>query len=129
MTDLWHLPLLGVIWTGTQLRARCDRYLRSPSDTYDIYYENPALLPTIQTEAAEYPPGETWTLDEDRGDATIEDVCQFIVEYINSDVMVRIYVYIPSSAARYTTRRACLQTGTWSSQTNRRYDYMHVESL
>jgi hypothetical protein len=29
-----------------------------------------------------------WTLDEGRGDATVEDICDFIVEYINSDVMV-----------------------------------------
>jgi len=25
--------------------------------------------------------------DEERGDATVEDICDFIVEYINSDVM------------------------------------------
>jgi RNA-dependent RNA polymerase len=30
------------------------------------------------------------TLDENRGDATVEDICDFIVEYINSDVMVCI---------------------------------------
>jgi hypothetical protein len=93
VTVLWQQALLVAIWTGTQLRDGCYRHLRSRSDTYDIYYENPALLPTIQTEAANYPPGEIWTLDEDREDATIEDVCHFIVEYINSDVMVRIYVY------------------------------------
>jgi hypothetical protein len=29
-----------------------------------------------------------WTLDEERGDATVNDICDFIVEYINSDVMV-----------------------------------------
>ncbi|KAI0284855.1 RNA dependent RNA polymerase-domain-containing protein, partial [Russula brevipes] len=56
-------------------------------DTYDIYYENPGLLPTIRTEPAEPNPSDPWTLDEDRGDATVEDICDFIVEYINSDVM------------------------------------------
>ncbi|KAH9989051.1 RNA dependent RNA polymerase-domain-containing protein [Russula compacta] len=56
-------------------------------DPYDIYYQNPALLPGIQENPADYPPGEVWTLDENHGDATIEDVCRFIVEYINSDVM------------------------------------------
>jgi len=55
-------------------------------DTYDIYYQNPALLPSIQTSPADHPPGEVWTLEEGR-QAAIEDVCQFIVEYINSDVM------------------------------------------
>ncbi|KAI0253555.1 RdRP-domain-containing protein [Lactifluus subvellereus] len=56
-------------------------------DTYDIYYMNPGLLPTIQAKPAKYPPGEVWTLEEGRGDATVEDICDFIVEYINSDVM------------------------------------------
>jgi len=27
-----------------------------------------------------------WALDKDRGDAIVEDICNFIVEYINSDV-------------------------------------------
>ena len=35
--------------------------------------------------AAEYPPGETLTLDRE---STVEDICDFIVEYINSDVLV-----------------------------------------
>ena len=51
------------------------------------------MLPSIQTRPADYHPGEVWTLEDDR-EATIEDVCQFIVEYINSDVMVRIYIVI-----------------------------------
>jgi hypothetical protein len=46
------------------------------------------LLPTIRTEPAEPNPSDPWTLDDDRGDATVEDICDFIVEYINSDVMV-----------------------------------------
>jgi len=40
-----------------------------------------------------------WTLDKDREDATVEDICDFIVEYINSDVMVRLRfcpVLVPS---------------------------------
>jgi RNA-dependent RNA polymerase len=46
---------------------------------------NPGLLPPIPAEPAEYPPGEVWTLDRD---ATVEDICDFIVQYINSDVLV-----------------------------------------
>lgn len=83
-----HHALLVVTWMGMRLRTRPRRRLRSFSDTYDIYYQNPALLPSIQTRPADHPPGEVWTLEEGC-QATIEDVCQFIVEYINSDVMVR----------------------------------------
>jgi RNA-dependent RNA polymerase len=66
----------------------CHKCSRPSSDTYDIYYANPGLLPALHADPAEYPPGETWTLDEDHGDATVEDICDFIVEYIHSDVMV-----------------------------------------
>jgi RNA-dependent RNA polymerase len=59
------------------------------SDTYDIYYANPDLLTSRPAQPAEYPPGEVWTLNERRGDATVDDICDFIVEFINSDVMVR----------------------------------------
>ena len=58
------------------------------SDTYDIYYANPELLTSRPAQPAEYPPGEVWTLSERRGDATVDDICDFIVEFINSDVMV-----------------------------------------
>jgi hypothetical protein len=61
------------------------------SDTYDIYYANPSLLISLPTQPAEYPSGEVWTLSDRRGDATVYDICDFIVKYINSDVMVRLY--------------------------------------
>ena len=64
------------------------KYSQFSSDTYDIYHHNPGLLPRVHTEPADYPPGTTRTLDDDHGDATVEDICDFIVEYINSDVMV-----------------------------------------
>jgi hypothetical protein len=83
-----HHALLVVTWMGMRLSTRPRKRLRYSSDTYDIYYQNPALLPSIQTRPADHPPGEVWTLEEGR-QASIEDVCQFIVEYINSDVMVR----------------------------------------
>ncbi|KAH8995448.1 RdRP-domain-containing protein [Lactarius akahatsu] len=56
-------------------------------DTFDIYYDNPDLLTSFIVPPAEYPPGEVWTLNERRGDATVEDICDFIVEFISSDVM------------------------------------------
>jgi hypothetical protein len=104
-----------------RLTTRPRRHLRSSSDTYDIYYQNPALLPSIQTIPPDYQPGEVWTLEEGR-QATIEDVCQFIVEYINSDVMVRVYIpfCFLSYSVRYTTYRAYWPGGIWSSQINQR---------
>ncbi|KAI0263469.1 RNA dependent RNA polymerase-domain-containing protein [Gloeopeniophorella convolvens] len=56
-------------------------------DTFDIYWNNPQLLPTDYADAAEYPPGQVRRLPDDRPDATVDDICDFIVEYINSDVM------------------------------------------
>lgn len=56
------------------------------------------LFTTLHSEAAEYPPGERWEIDvnELRNPKTnrveeeriIPYVCDFIVEYINSDVLV-----------------------------------------
>lgn len=104
-----------------RLTTRPRRRLRSSSDTYDIYYQNPALLPSIQTIPPDYPPGEVWTLEEGRK-ATIEDVCQFIVEYINSDVTVRVYIpfCFLSDSVRHTAYRAYWPGGIWSSQINQR---------
>jgi hypothetical protein len=116
-----HHALLVVTWMGTHLNTRHRGRLGSSSDTYDIYYQNPALLPSIQTRPADYPPGEVWTLEEGR-EATIEDVCQFIVEFINSDVMVRVYIplcLLPDSV-RYIVYRVYWHSGTWSSQINQR---------
>ncbi len=48
------------------------------SDTYDAHYDNPSLIPQVQTapmeenESAPY-----WELDNDRGDTTVEDICEF----------------------------------------------------
>jgi len=39
-------------------------------------------------------------LEEGEPDATVDDICEFIVEYINSDVMVRFLLshYTPTEA-------------------------------
>ncbi|KAJ7685522.1 RNA dependent RNA polymerase-domain-containing protein [Mycena polygramma] len=42
------------------------------------------LLPPNQEKPAEYPDGDTLTLDRD---STVADICDFIVNYINSDVL------------------------------------------
>ena len=66
-------------------RLKCSqRY----SDTYDVYYDNPGLIPQLHWPPMELGDSTPRTLDKDRGDATVEDICDFIVEYINSDVMV-----------------------------------------
>ena len=91
-----HHALLVVIWMGMRLSTRPRRRLRASSDTYDIYYQNPALLPSIQTSPANYPPGEVWTLEDGQQATIINHVCQFIVEYINSDVTVRhLHPFLP----------------------------------
>lgn len=56
------------------------------SDLYSIIKYN-ALLPTNHADAAAYEPLGTRTLPDGQ-EATVEDICDFIVEYINSDVLV-----------------------------------------
>ncbi|KAF8205782.1 RNA dependent RNA polymerase-domain-containing protein [Mycena galopus ATCC 62051] len=53
------------------------------SDMYTII-QYPPLLPPNQEEPAEYPDGATLTLARD---STVDDICNFIIEYINSDVL------------------------------------------
>ncbi|KAJ7286202.1 RNA dependent RNA polymerase-domain-containing protein [Mycena rebaudengoi] len=52
-------------------------------DLYSIIHYSP-LLPAEQEPPASYPDGDTLTLDRD---STVDDICDFIVEYINSDVL------------------------------------------
>ena len=68
------------------------KYSQRSSDTYDIYYDNPGLIPQVHWPPMEAVESNPRMLDEDRGDATVEDICDFIVEYINSDVMVCLHL-------------------------------------
>ncbi|KAJ7709483.1 RNA dependent RNA polymerase-domain-containing protein [Mycena rosella] len=52
-------------------------------DMYSVIQYSP-LLPPNQEKPASYPDGDTLTLDRD---STVHDICDFIVEYINSDVL------------------------------------------
>jgi hypothetical protein len=75
------------------------------SDMYDIYLANPGLIPTVQAAPADETINAPWTLPEGRGDATVEDICDLIVEYINSDVMVCLLpmlVPLSSLSLRFT---------------------------
>ena len=62
--------------------------MNSSRDTYDIYHANPALFPTIQADPAPISTSSVWSLADNEPDATVDDICKFIVEYMNSDVMV-----------------------------------------
>ncbi|KAJ6502132.1 RNA dependent RNA polymerase-domain-containing protein [Mycena sanguinolenta] len=53
------------------------------SDMYSVIQYSP-LLPPNQRDPAEYPDGATLTLERD---STVDDICDFVVEYINSDVL------------------------------------------
>ncbi|KAI0284919.1 RNA dependent RNA polymerase-domain-containing protein [Russula brevipes] len=54
-------------------------------NTYNIYFGNSALLPTVQAAPAYYSPDQVWTLDEGHSDATVGDICDFFVEFMMSD--------------------------------------------
>jgi RNA-dependent RNA polymerase len=47
--------------------------------------KNDSLLPNEAADPANYDSAGTYTLDQD---STVEDICDFVVEYINSDVLV-----------------------------------------
>ena len=53
-------------------------------DTYEIIQHGPLLVPEHHNPAS-YPASRPFKLDRE---STIDDVCDFIVEYINSDVVV-----------------------------------------
>lgn len=54
-------------------------------DLYEIIQYPPLILPD-HYDPASYPPGKPFTIEHP---STIDDVCNFVVEYINSDVVVR----------------------------------------
>jgi RNA-dependent RNA polymerase len=55
----------------------------------DIFYvtKEADLFPTVNADAAKYEGADPFTLPDGRT-ATIEDVCDFVVNYIGSDVLV-----------------------------------------
>ena len=62
-------------------------------DTFDVYTpRGGSLLPTRHVDAAAYEGVDARELPKGKT-ATIDDICDFIVEYINSDVMVRLLVF------------------------------------
>jgi hypothetical protein len=113
----WHHALPEAIWMGTYLQymAGSLKYSQRSSDTYDVYYDNPGLIPRLHWPPMEASGSTTWELDKDRGDATVEDICDFIVEYINSDVMVCLclfFVLAPVSSFLSAIHRVSWRIGT-----------------
>ena len=64
----------------------------------------PDLLPSEKEEPAEYDSCGTYELPDDR-ECDVNDICQFIVNYINSDVLVSTLKTKKFKA--YSTRRDC----------------------
>jgi hypothetical protein len=92
---------------GMCLRDWHNKCSQLSSDTYDIYFANPGLIPKIQAAPADETINAPWMLHEGRddSDATVEDICDFIVEYINSDVTVcllAVLVPLSSLSLRFT---------------------------
>ena len=56
------------------------------SDVYDVIFHAP-FLPTEHIDPASYPPGPTRE-NEGKRASTVDDICDFVVEYIHSDVLV-----------------------------------------
>ena len=73
----------------TQLRLRLTVF-DLPSDLYSIIKYAP-LLPIEHAETASYEPVGTRHLPDGQ-ESTVTDICDFIVEYINSDVLVIYFV-------------------------------------
>jgi hypothetical protein len=107
-------------------------FIRFSRDTYDIYIANPALLPTIHQDPAPISESSVLRLEEGEPDATVDDICKFIVEYINSDVMVRSLLGLHTLTEAHTffaNHRACYRTGTSPSRISRRCDGYFIWSI
>ena len=96
------------------MRTMCHSYSGSLSDIYNIYFGHAALLPTIRAAPANYPPSEVWVLDEGRDDVTIDDVRDFVVEFMISDSAVRC---VPSDTSLRTLIFYDIDRTRWQTAT------------
>ncbi|THH29583.1 hypothetical protein EUX98_g4606 [Antrodiella citrinella] len=71
---------------GTRSLSSCLGGGDLDGDEYQIIRES-TLLPPDQVDPADYKGAGTRKLNRE-GDSTIEDICDFVVEYINSDILV-----------------------------------------
>jgi RNA-dependent RNA polymerase len=86
-------------------------------DLYDIVFHAP-LLPTEEVKPAEYPPGEVRETDGGRP-STVDDICDFIVEYISSDILGLLsdkHLTIADQSKYGTSDTHCLKLAELCSQ-------------
>ncbi|KAL4067761.1 RNA dependent RNA polymerase-domain-containing protein [Scleroderma citrinum] len=84
-------------------------------DTYEVIQHGPLLVPEHHNPAS-YPPSKPFKLDTP---STIDDVCDFIVEYINSDVVGLVsdkHITIADQSSDGTLDQACLKLAELHSQ-------------
>ncbi|KAH8826875.1 RdRP-domain-containing protein [Flagelloscypha sp. PMI_526] len=87
-------------------------------DLYSILCE-PTLLFSRFESPMNYTPSEPWTLDDDEGEANVNHICEFIVEYINSDVLGLLSdrLLIIADQSRDSIRdRSCIRIAQLCSQ-------------
>ncbi|VDB94968.1 unnamed protein product [Peniophora sp. CBMAI 1063] len=87
-------------------------------DQFDVFINNPDLLPTTQCEPAAYPAVDPWTLPQGRT-VTVEDICDFIVEYINSNVLGLLsdrHLTIADQSKQGTYDRHCMMLASMCSR-------------
>ncbi|KAG1741976.1 RNA dependent RNA polymerase-domain-containing protein [Suillus lakei] len=84
-------------------------------DLYEIIQHPPLILPD-HYDPASYPSGKPFTIERP---STIDDVCNFVVEYINSDVVGLVsdkHITIADQASDGTFNEACLKLAALHSQ-------------
>lgn len=84
-------------------------------DLYEIIQHPPLILPD-HYDPASYPLGKPFTIERR---STIEDVCNFVVEYINSNVVGLVsdkHITIADQASDGTFNEACLKLAALHSQ-------------
>ncbi|KAG1792180.1 RNA dependent RNA polymerase-domain-containing protein [Suillus plorans] len=84
-------------------------------DLYEIIQYPPLILPD-HYDPASYPSGKPFTIEHP---STIDDVCNFVVEYINSDVVGLVsdkHITIADQASDGTFNEACLKLAALHSQ-------------
>ena len=88
---LWPRCWVVVIWMGKLRGVRLFAVTHlCYSDLYSVIKYSP-LLPSEHADPASYASMGTRALPDGRT-STVDDICDFIVEYINSDVLVRVWI-------------------------------------
>ncbi|KAF7980169.1 hypothetical protein HWV62_39639 [Athelia sp. TMB] len=113
-----HLKNVVVLpCTGARSLASCLGGGDLDGDQYDVIFHS-TLLPTEQIGPAAYPPGNT-RANPDNRPSTVDDICDFIVEYINSDVLGLLsdrHLTIADQSKFGTSDEKCLKLAELCSQ-------------